>query len=207
VKNQNGDNEMRNVLHIIIDGVTYIATRVDDTPNPDRADLRHMSGAPPPNMETTMTDGPDPFTDETQELRIKYIPPAFTAPLLLSGCERIPFLLMLGAVIFVTVVLFGINPIGLLCGVALFFLGRYKLREIAEYDPYFFAMWWESRKYPKHMPASEWHGVGDCAFIGYDDPPKWYHVLWAWAVVIGIGLAILAALALVGLVGWLFFLA
>ena len=204
---------MRRILHLVIDGVTYVAMRADDTPNPDRADLQHMGGAPPAeiktDMETPMTDNSEhpAFTEETPERVIKYIPPAFTAPLLLSGCERIPFLLMLGAVVFVTVVLFGITIIGLPCGVALFLLCRYKLREIAEYDPYFFAMWWESRKYPKHMPASEWYGAGDCAFIGYDDPPKWYHVLWAWCVVIGIGLAILAVLGMIAMVGWLFFFA
>lgn len=152
-----------------------------------------------------MTDNPDPFIDETQALRIKYIPPAFTAPLLLSGCERVPFLLMLGTVIFATIVLFGITIIGLPCGVALFLLCRYKLREIAEYDPYFFAMWWESRKYPKHMPASEWQDVGDCAFIGYDDRPTWRQVLWAWSVVISLGLAVLGTISALGLVIWLFF--
>ena len=154
-------------------------------------------------------DNPDRSTSgEATERWVKYIPPAFVNPPLLSRCERVPFLLMLGAVIFVTIVLFGINPIGLLCGVALFFLGRYKLREIAEYDPYFFAMWWESKQFPKHMPDVEWDPlVGDCAFIGYDQPPTWRQVLRAWSVVIGIGLAILAALSLVAMVAWLFFFA
>ena len=195
-------------VHLEIDGVKYVAKRADDTPETEPADLHQSGGAPPIDKEIAPMETRDRSepAEQTPKRRIKYINPAFVNPPLLAGCERIPFLIMLGTVIFITVVLFGINPVGMLCGVGLFFLGRYVLRRYAAYDPYFFAMWWEARQYPRRMPEVEvCPTVGDCAFIGYDEPPTWRQVLWAWSVVIGYGLAILAAIGSVGLVIWLFF--
>ena len=136
-----------------------------------------------------------------------YIDPDLTRPLLFLGCERIPFLIVIGVSVFLTVVAFGLTPWGIGCGVVLAATGIAALRRYAQYDPQFFAMYWEALKYPRHIPETEvepW--VRDLPFIGYDDPPTRAQVIKAWLIVIGAGVATLSGLGLLGLlVWWMFF--
>lgn len=81
-----------------------------------------------------------------------YINPAFVRPPQLAGCERVPFLMMLGIVVFTVVVVFGVSPSGLIGGILMAIAGRGALKQIAAYDPYFFAVWGEAIKLPRSLP-------------------------------------------------------
>lgn len=81
-----------------------------------------------------------------------YINPAFVRPPLLAGCERTPFLIMLGIVVFTVVAVFGVSPSGLIGGILMTIAARGALKQVTAYDPYFFAVWWEAIKLPRSLP-------------------------------------------------------
>ena len=98
---------------------------------------------------------------------------ALTRPPQLLGCERMPFLVMVGSAATVTVVAFGINFTGLVVGVVLVAAGLMLLRRIAAYDPFCFAVLFEAARYPRHMPdvLPDPTLPRHLPFVGYDDPP------------------------------------
>ena len=99
---------------------------------------------------------------------------AMLRPPQIAGCERIPFLVMLGAVAFVTVTGFGLTLPGAIGGILLVAAGIMLLRRIAAHDPFWFAILFEAATYPRRMPdvlpdRTIPHGL---AFVGYADPPS-----------------------------------
>ena len=81
-----------------------------------------------------------------------YINPAFVRPPLLAGCERAPFLIMLGFVVLTVLAVFEVSPSGLIGGILMTMAGRGALKQVATYDPYFFAVWWEAINLPRSLP-------------------------------------------------------
>lgn len=105
-------------------------------------------------------------------------------PPMLFGCERMPFLVLLGAIAFLVVAVFGITPWGLIGGGFMLAGGIIWLRDIASDDPQWFAMRLERMKYPTHMPdVMPDARLKDWDFVGFDDPPAPEEVLKAWAKV------------------------
>ena len=188
-------------LHLEIDGVKYVAKRADDTPEIDPAVL-HQSGGAPPDTEETLAMETDRRPDETGD---HPFPPLgrfekhLTAPPDILGCERTPFLVLLGTVAFLVIAVFGIDVFGIIGGGLIFIGGVRWLRAMFEQDPQYFAMRWESMKYPRHLPYElpPEHEKG-WAFVGYDDPPAPEIILKAWAGVT------IAALVLSGIVYFFF---
>lgn len=127
---------------------------------------------------------------------------AMLRPPQIGGCERIPFLVMLGAVAFVTVTGFGLTLPGAIGGIFLVAAGVMLLRRIAAHDPYWFAVLFEAARFPRRMPdVLPDRTLPDLAFVGYDDPPSPGAVLLArTAAVAGVLLPAGAVWALVGLV-------
>ena len=103
-------------------------------------------------------------------------------------CERMPFVVLVGAVVFVTVVFFGITFHGLIAAFILMATGVGVLRQLFAHDPHFFAVYAKALKYPRRLPAvpdapmpdlprgghwpPSWHGGASLAFIGYADRPR-----------------------------------
>lgn len=105
----------------------------------------------------------------------------------LLGCERAPFLVMLATVSFVTLVVFGVTPQGIVGGVMLFCAGLIVLRRCAVVDPHWFAVRLEAIKYPRHMPnvLPDKTLPRHLPFVGFGDPPHRRTIFLAWAFVIG----------------------
>ena len=99
---------------------------------------------------------------------------AMLRPPQIAGCERIPFLVMLGAVAFVTVTGFGLTLPGAIGGILLVAAGIMLLRRIAAHDPFWFAILFEAATYPRRMPdvLPDRTIPQDLAFVGYADPPS-----------------------------------
>ena len=138
-----------------------------------------------------MEDQPYGFIDE-----------AMLRPPQILGCERMPFLAMIGAVVLVTVVGFGLTLPGVIGGVMLAAAGVMVLRRIAAHDPFWFAVLFESARYPRDMPdVLPDRTLPKLAFVGYDDPPSDAAVLLARLAALAIVvLPATAAWALFGLV-------
>ena len=103
-----------------------------------------------------------------------FIDEAMLRPPQILGCERMPFLAMAGMATFVTVTGFGITLPGIVGGVMLAAAGVIVLRRIAAHDPFWFAVLFESARYPRHLPdvLPDPTLPRDLAFVGYDDPPS-----------------------------------
>ena len=131
-----------------------------------------------------------------------FIDEAMLRPPQILGCERMPFLAMIGAVVLVTVVGFGFTLPGVIGGVMLAGAGVMVLRRIAAHDPFWFAVLFESARYPKDMPdVLPDRTLPKLAFVGYDDPPSDAAVLLARLAALSIVvLPAAAAWALFGLV-------
>ncbi|MYG26982.1 MAG: hypothetical protein F4213_13325 [Boseongicola sp. SB0677_bin_26] len=99
---------------------------------------------------------------------------AMLRPPQIAGCERIPFLVMLGAVAFMTVTVFGLTLPGTIGGIILIAAGVMLLRRIAAHDPFYFAILFEAATFPRRMPdvLPDRTLPRDLAFVGYDDPPS-----------------------------------
>ena len=105
--------------------------------------------------------------------RITYIDIDLARPPMVLGCERLPFVVLIGAVVFVLIVLFGgITFHGLIAGLMLIAIGIGVLRRIARYDPYFFAVTWQAMQTPRELPAVPREPMAPMLFVGYDDPPR-----------------------------------
>ncbi len=110
-----------------------------------------------------MNDEPYGFIDE-----------AMLRPPQILGCERVPFLAVIGMAAFVTVIGFGITFPGLAGGVMLASAGVMVLRRIAAHDPFWFAVLFDAARYPRHMPdvLPDPTLPRHLHFVGYDDPPS-----------------------------------
>ena len=99
---------------------------------------------------------------------------AMLRPPQIAGCERIPFLVMLGAVAFVTVTGFGLTLPGAIGGILLVAAGVITLRRIAVHDPFWFAILFEAATFPRRMPdvLPDRTIPQNLAFVGYADPPS-----------------------------------
>lgn len=99
---------------------------------------------------------------------------AMLRPPQIAGCERLPFLVMLGAAAFVTVTVFGLTLPGTIGGIILIAAGVMLLRRIAAHDPFYFAILFEAATFPRRMPdvLPDRTLPQDLAFVGYDDPPS-----------------------------------
>ena len=118
-------------------------------------------------------------------------------PPMLFGCERMPFLVVLGAVSFIVLAVFGITPWGILGGALMLIGAVIWLRRIGEYDPQWFAMRLERMKYPLQMPdVLPDPRLKDWDFVGFDDPPAPEVVMKAW---LGVCAAALVPAGLVAL--------
>ena len=132
-----------------------------------------------------------------------FLDEALLRPPQILGCERTPFLLVLGASAFLSVTVFGITFPSLVAAVMLASAGVMVLRRIAAHDPFWFAVLFESARYPRHLPdvLPDPTLPRDLAFVGYDDPPSRAAVLLARiAAAAGVVLPATAAWALFGLV-------
>ena len=190
---------MRKVLHIMIDGVRYIAIRDGGTTDTEAAvesSLQMRGRAPPPDEETRTMDPMD--EERTPGPKIGRFERHLITPPMLFGCERMPFLVWLGVIAFLVVAVFGITPWGLIGGALMFAGGVIWLRQIAEGDAQWFAMRLERMKYPTHMPdVLPDPRLKDWDFVGFDDPPAPETVLKAWA---GVSAAALVPAGLVALI-------
>lgn len=192
-------------ISIEIDGARYRAVPEDAARDTQTARAASRGCAPPRKDANDMDT--DHMTDETRD---RPFPPMgrfdkhLTAPPQIMGCERLPFLVLVGTVGFLgTLALTLTSPIFLVAGLAacgvILVNGLRWLRAMFIYDPHWFAMRWLAVTWPRHLhddlpPA--W--VKRCDFIGYEDPPAPHEVAAAWAKV-------LAVLALAGgLAGLLF---
>ncbi|WP_420010390.1 hypothetical protein [Tateyamaria sp.] len=102
----------------------------------------------------------------------------------LLGCERLPFLVLLGTVAFLVIVLFGITLRGLLGGGLMLAGGILWLRYLAQIDPLWFAVRRARMAYPVDMPdIPPDPRLGTWAFVGCQDPPPLDRVLRAWGAV------------------------
>ncbi|MCY4288584.1 MAG: hypothetical protein OXC63_08325 [Aestuariivita sp.] len=107
-------------------------------------------------------------------------------PAQILGCERTPFLVLVGGVAFLITIVFGITFPGLAAGVLIFLGGVRWLRAIFEQDPHYFAMRWMALRLPRNLPAEHPpEFVKDWAFVGYEDPPRPEAVFIAWLQVSG----------------------
>ena len=138
-----------------------------------------------------MDDAPYGFIDE-----------AMLRPPQILGCERMPFLAMIGAAVLVTVVGFGITIAGAIGGAMLAGAGVMVLRRIAAHDPFWFAVLFDSARYPRDMPdVLPDKTLPDLAFVGYADPPSPETVVLArTAALAGVVLPAGAVWPLLGLV-------
>ena len=128
-----------------------------------------------------------------------FIDEAMLRPPQILGCERMPFLAMIGAVVLVTVVGFGLTLPGVIGGVMLAAAGVMVLRRIAAHDPFWFAVLFESARYPRDMPdVLPDRTLPNLAFVGYDDPPSDAAVFLA-------RLSALAIVVLPAAVAWVLF--
>ena len=124
-----------------------------------------------------------------------FIDEAMLRPPQILGCERMPFLALIGAAVLVTVVGFGLSLPGLIGGIMLAAAGVMVLRRIAAHDPFWFAVLSDSARYPRDMPdVLPDRTLPRLAFVGYDDPPSDAAVFLARLAAIGI-VAIPAGLA------------
>ena len=87
-------------------------------------------------------------------------------------CERVPFVVLVGTVVFVTVVFFGITFHGLIAAFILMAAGVGVLRQLFAHDPHFFAVYAKALKYPRRLPAEPDRPMPDLPFIGYADRPR-----------------------------------
>ena len=124
-----------------------------------------------------------------------YFPPVgrfekhLIVPPQILGCERTPFLALVGAVAFLIIIVFGITFPGLAAGVLIFLGGVRWLRGIFEHDPYFFAMRWLALRLPRNLPAEHPPAfMQDWAFVGYEDPPRPEATFIAWLKVSGVAM-------------------
>jgi len=119
---------------------------------------------------------------------------ALARPPQLLGCERTPFLVMVGTAASVTVTAFGITLTGLVAGVILVAAGLMVLRRVAAHDPFYFAVVAEAARYPRRMPDVLPDPVlpRHLPFVGYDDPPSRETVLLARALLAVAALATVA---------------
>ena len=102
-----------------------------------------------------------------------FIDEAMLRPPQILGCERMPFLALIGAAVLVTVVGFGLTIPGVIGGIMLAAAGVMVLRRIAAHDPFWFAILFESARYPRDMPdVLPDRTLPRLAFVGYDDPPS-----------------------------------
>ena len=109
-----------------------------------------------------------------------FLDEALLRPPQILGCERSPFIAVIFAATFVTVVGFGITLQGLVGGVMLAAAGVMVLRRIAVHDPFWFAVLFEAARYPRDMPdVLPDRTLPKLAFVGYDDPPSDAAVLLA----------------------------
>ena len=116
-----------------------------------------------------------------------FLDEALLRPPQILGCERSPFIAVIFAATFVTVVGFGITLQGLVGGVMLAAAGIMLLRRIAVYDPFYFAILFEAARYPRDMPdVLPDRTLPKLAFVGYDDPPSDAAVLLARLVALAI---------------------
>ncbi len=130
-----------------------------------------------------------------------FIDEAMLRPPQILGCERMPFLAVIGMAAFVTVIGFGITFPGIVGGVMLASAGVMVLRRIAAHDPFWFAVLFDAAKYPRHMPdvLPDPTLPRHLHFVGYDDPPSDGAVLLARiAAAAGVVLPAAAAFALFG---------
>ena len=98
---------------------------------------------------------------------------AMLRPPRILGCERAPFLAVIGAATFATVTGFGLTLPGIVGGVLLAAAGVMVLRGVAAHDPFWFAVLFESARYPRRMPdVPPDRTLPPLAFVGYDDPPS-----------------------------------
>ena len=186
-------------ISIEIDGVRYRVLPDEDTPETDIAadgPCATRGRAPPLDEETRAMD---PMKDDsTPGPKIGCFEMHLITPPMLFGCERMPFLVWLGAIAFLVVAVFGITPWGLIGGAMMFAGGVIWLRRIAEDDPQWFAMRLERMKYPTRMPdVLPDPRLKDWDFVGFDDPPAPETVLKAW---LGVTAAAFVPAALIGLV-------
>lgn len=132
-----------------------------------------------------------------------FIDEAMLRPPQILGCERMPFLVIIGTAAFVTVVGFGLTFPGLVGGILLAAAGVMVLRRIAAHDPFWFAVLFEAARYPRQMPDVLPDRIipRDLAFVGYDDPPDGMLVLLVRAATVaGVVLPAGATYAILGLV-------
>ena len=104
--------------------------------------------------------------------QVTYIDTDLARPALILDCERLPFVLLLGAVVFLLVVVFGVNLHGLIASGLLMAIGIGMLRRAARYDPYFFAVAWQALQYPRALPPVPREHLPRMPFVGYGAAPR-----------------------------------
>jgi len=155
-----------------------------------------------------MNDPPDPNAAPHPFPPMGRFEPHLIAPPQILGCERTPFLVLVGLVAFLILVVFGITLFGIAGGLLIFLGGVRWLRAMFEVDPRYFAMRQLAMRTPRHLLAELPPAyMKDWAFVGYEDPPTLEEMFVAWSRMLGSAAipALLAALMSSLVVGCLVF--
>ena len=104
--------------------------------------------------------------------QVTYIDTDLARPALMLECERLPFVLLLGAVVFLLIVVFGVSLHGLIASGLLMAIGIGVLRRAARYDPYLFAVVWRALQYPRTLPPVPREDLPPMPFVGYEVSPR-----------------------------------
>ena len=103
---------------------------------------------------------------------ITYLDADLAHPPHILYCERVPFVVLVGTVVFITVMVFDITFHGLVAAFMLMAVGVGVLRRIFAEDPYFFAVYAASLKYPRSMPETPRQELPPLPFVGYAARPR-----------------------------------
>ncbi len=102
---------------------------------------------------------------------VTYIDLELARPPMILGCERVPFVALVGGVVFVLIVVFGFSAHGLIASAMLLTVGIGALRRAAVYDPHLFAVLTRALRLPRSLPEVPVAKLPPLPFVGYGHPP------------------------------------
>lgn len=93
-------------------------------------------------------------------------------PPMILHCERLPFVALVGGVVFALIAIFGFSFSGLIGSAMLLMTGIGALRRAAVYDPHLFAVLFRALRLPRHLPDVPVETLPSLPFVGYAKPPR-----------------------------------
>ena len=105
---------------------------------------------------------------------VTYIDLELARPPMILGCERLPFVALVGGVVFALIAVFGISFNGLIACAMLLVTGIGALRRAAAYDPLLFAVLFRALRLPRSLPEvpDVVEKLPPLPFVGYEYPPR-----------------------------------